>query len=73
VVAPVLFATHLSSTLVLGYHHHAHDVVFGALIGWFMAILGYRMEFKAVIDGDWNTVPYLRLASVGRERNGSPA
>jgi membrane-associated phospholipid phosphatase len=73
VVAPLFFATYLSSTLVLGYHHHWDDVVFGALIGWVMALLGYRMVFMAVTDGEWNTVPYLKLADVGGDRSGSPA
>jgi membrane-associated phospholipid phosphatase len=73
VVAPLFFATYLSSTLVLGYHHHWHDVAFGALIGWIMAFLGYRMVFMAVIDGEWNIIPYLKLADVEGDRSGSPA
>ena len=61
VVAPLLLATYLTSTLVLGYHHHGYDVIFGALIGWFTAFMGYRMVFMGIIDGRWNTMPYLRL------------
>ncbi|KAK3716678.1 hypothetical protein LTR37_006308 [Vermiconidia calcicola] len=61
VVAPLLFATYLASSLVLGYHHHGYDVVFGALIGWLVAFMGYRMVFMGIIDGRWNTVPYLKL------------
>lgn len=73
VVTPLFFAIYLSSTLALGYHHHWHDVIFGALIGWIMAFFGYMMVFMAVIDGNWNTVPYLKLADVGEDRTGSPA
>ena len=73
VIAPLLLATYLSSTLVLGYHHHACDVCFGALIGWVMAFLGYQMVFKAISDGRWNTVPYLKLplreAKQGQDSN----
>lgn len=61
IVAPLLLATYLSSTLVLGYHHHDYDVIAGALIGWFTAFLGYRMVFMGVFDARWNTVPYLKL------------
>ena len=61
VIAPLLLATYLASTLVLGYHHHAYDVFFGAFIGWFMAFMGYRTVFMGIFDGRWNTVPYLKL------------
>ena len=60
-VTPLLLATYLTSSLVLGYHHHGYDVVFGALIGCFMAFMGYRMAFMGVVDGRWNTEPYLRF------------
>lgn len=61
VVAPLLLATYLTSTLVLGYHHHPGDVLFGAFIGWIMAFLGYRTAFRGLWDSRWNTVPYLVL------------
>ena len=61
VVAPLLLSTYLASTLILGYHHHGADVIFGALIGWFMAFMGYRIVFHAILDPRWNTVPYLQL------------
>ena len=69
VVAPLLLATYLTSTLVLGYHHFGHDVIFGALIGLFMAFMGYRMVFMGIIDARWNTVPYLRLRAGVEERD----
>lgn len=61
VVAPLLLATYLTSTLVLRYHHHGYDVIAGALIGSFMAFMGYRMVFMGVFDARWNTVPYLKI------------
>jgi diacylglycerol diphosphate phosphatase/phosphatidate phosphatase len=61
VVLPILFATYLSSTLVSGYHHHAHDVIFGALIGATMALVAYRLVYKGILSEKWNTVPYLDL------------
>lgn len=70
VVAPLLLATYLASTLVLGYHHHAYDVFFGAFIGWFMAFMGYRTVYMGVFDGRWNTVPYLKLPPGDGERGG---
>jgi diacylglycerol diphosphate phosphatase / phosphatidate phosphatase len=60
IVAPLLLATYLASTLVLGYHHHGYDVIFGALIGVTMAVFGYRMVFRGVWDPKWNTVPVTR-------------
>ena len=56
VIAPLFFATYLASTLVLNYHHHGYDVIFGALIGWVMAFFGYRMVFRGVWNPRWNTV-----------------
>lgn len=60
VVAPLLFATYLASTLVLGYHHHGHDVIAGGIIGLTMAFFGYRMCFASIWDPRWNTVPLTR-------------
>ena len=60
VVAPLLLATYLTSTLVLGYHHHGYDVLFGAFIGWVMAFFGYRMAFRGLWNPRWNTVPFSR-------------
>lgn len=61
VVAPLLFATYLTGTLVLGCHHFGTDALAGAFIGWVMAFLGYRMVYRGVWDPERNTVPYLRL------------
>lgn len=60
VIAPILLATYVASTLVLGHHHHAYDVIFGGLIGSGMAIWGYKMAFVSIWDGRTNCVP-LRL------------
>ncbi len=60
VIAPLLFATYLASTLVLGYHHHGYDVVAGGLIRLTMAFFGYRMCFASIWDPRWNTVPLTR-------------
>jgi diacylglycerol diphosphate phosphatase / phosphatidate phosphatase len=57
VLGPVLLATYLAATLVLGHHHHGHDVVFGALIGAGMAVWGYKMVFVSLWDGRTNWVP----------------
>lgn len=56
VIAPILLATYLASTLVLGHHHHGYDVVFGALTGSNMAVWGYKMVFLSVWDGRTNWV-----------------
>ena len=68
VFLPVLFATYLTSTLVLGYHHHGYDVIFGSLIGIVMAFFSYRMMFCSIHDPRWNTVPRRRFEQ--RERHG---
>lgn len=60
-VAPLTFATYLSSTLVLGYQHHAHDVIAGGLIGMSSAVLGYRLAFQGLINWPWNCMPATRL------------
>jgi diacylglycerol diphosphate phosphatase / phosphatidate phosphatase len=57
VVAPLLLATYLASTLVLGHHHHAYDVIFGSLIGSVMSIWAYKMVFVSLWDGRTNSVP----------------
>ena len=67
VFLPVLFATYLTSTLVLGYHHHGYDVIFGSLIGIVMAFFSYRMVFSSIHDPRWNTVPRRRFEQ--EERN----
>ncbi|NJR31487.1 hypothetical protein HC762_01845 [bacterium] len=54
IFAPVLLATYLSSTLVLGHHHHWYDVCFGALIGIVMAVWAYKMVFVSLWDGRTN-------------------
>lgn len=56
-VLPVLLATYISSTLVLGYHHHSYDVVFGAAIGIVMALLSYRIVFASIWNEKLNTMP----------------
>ena len=68
VVAPLLLASYLTSTLVLGYHHHGYDVIAGALIGWSMAFIGYRMVFMGIFDARWNMVPYLNLDQTDEDR-----
>ncbi|KAK5074830.1 hypothetical protein LTS08_005600 [Lithohypha guttulata] len=56
-VLPTLLATYLASTLVLNYHHHGYDVVFGSLLGVLVALFGYRMVFKSVWNKRLNAVP----------------
>jgi membrane-associated phospholipid phosphatase len=57
VFAPVLLATYLASTLVLGHHHHAYDVIFGSLIGGAMSMWAYKMVFVSLWDGRMNSAP----------------
>lgn len=66
-LAPVLLATYLTSTLVLGYHHNGYDVIFGTLIGIVTAVLGYRMVFMSVHDARWNAVPSRRWEAADKE------
>ena len=60
VVAPVLLATYLASTLVLGHHHHWYDVIFGSLVGSVMAVWSYKMVFVSLWDGATNCEPLSR-------------
>ncbi|KIX05384.1 uncharacterized protein Z518_06256 [Rhinocladiella mackenziei CBS 650.93] len=57
VLAPILLATYISCTLVLGYHHHAYDCFFGAAIGSLTALLGYRTAFRSITDSRTNWKP----------------
>ena len=57
VVLPSLLATYLASTLVLNYHHHGYDVIFGSLLGMIVAALGYRMVFKSIWNKRINAIP----------------
>lgn len=54
---PMLLATYIASTLVLNYHHHSYDVVFGSLLGMFVALFGYRMAFRSIWDKERNAMP----------------
>lgn len=67
VIAPILLGTYLASTLVLGHHHHAYDVIFGALIGSLTALLGYKMVFVSLWDGTTNCVPLRKGDDESRE------
>jgi membrane-associated phospholipid phosphatase len=68
VFLPILMATYLASTLVLGYHHHGYDVIFGSLIGIVVSIFSYRMVFCSIHDRRWNTVPRRRFEREEKER-----
>ena len=57
VLIPILLETYIASTLVLGYHHHARDCLFGAAIGIVTAVLGYRIAFRSLTDGRTNWQP----------------
>lgn len=57
VIAPILFATYISSTLVLCRHHHAFDCIFGAAIGCLTAVLGYQTAFCSLFDHRTNWKP----------------
>jgi len=56
-VLPTLLATYLASTLVLNYHHHGYDVIFGVLIGVITSTFGYRMVYKSIWNRRLNAVP----------------
>jgi diacylglycerol diphosphate phosphatase/phosphatidate phosphatase len=59
VLMPLLLATYIACTLVLGYHHHATDCFFGAAIGIVTASLGYRSAYRSLFDGTTNWRPRL--------------
>lgn len=56
-VLPTLLATYIACTVVLEYHHHAYDAIFGALLGIVMALFGYRMVFRSIWNSGLNTTP----------------
>lgn len=56
-VLPLVLATYIACTMVLEYHHHAHDAIFGALLGILVALLGYRIVFKSIWDSKLNATP----------------
>lgn len=49
-VVPTLLATYIASTLVLDYHHHSYDVIFGVLLGIITALFGYHMAFRGWVS-----------------------
>lgn len=57
VIVPILFATYIACTLVLGYHHHAHDCFFGAAVGIMTALMGFRIAFRSITDCRTNWRP----------------
>lgn len=72
VVAPIMLATYVSCTLVMGHHHRVGDVVFGVLIGGFTAVLGYGIVYGGVVDGRFNDKPLLRGGRDEGEKNADP-
>ncbi len=63
VVVPLLLATYIPCTLVIGYQHHVGDCLFGAAIGATVAILAYRTTYASLTDPATNSTP-----RVGRPR-----
>ena len=59
VLMPIVLATYIACTLVLGYHHHASDCFFGAAIGLITAMLGYVLVYHSLFDGNMNWRPRL--------------
>ncbi|ETI20294.1 hypothetical protein G647_08328 [Cladophialophora carrionii CBS 160.54] len=57
VLMPILFATYISCTLWLSYHHHASDCLAGATIGILTALLGFRTTYRSLTDGTRNWKP----------------
>lgn len=60
VLAPLVYATYVSSTLVNGFHHHVHDVVAGGAIGMGCAVLAYGNVFR-----EWGSVPFMTRGRTG--------
>jgi membrane-associated phospholipid phosphatase len=57
VLMPIVFATYISCTLWLSYHHHATDCLAGAAIGILTALLGFRTAYRSLTDGTMNWKP----------------
>ncbi|KAI9773019.1 MAG: hypothetical protein M1839_002249 [Geoglossum umbratile] len=57
---PILGATLLAGTLIMGAHHHWYDVMGGAVIGTVMALSSYRVMYAAVWDYRVNHIPLSR-------------
>lgn len=56
-VLPTLLATYIACSVVLEYHHHGYDAIFGAVLGIIVALMGYRMVFKSIWDSNRNMIP----------------
>lgn len=56
-VLPTILATFIACVVVLEYHHHSRDAIFGALIGIVVATLAYYTVFRSIWDSMLNTKP----------------
>ncbi|KAF2744102.1 PAP2-domain-containing protein [Sporormia fimetaria CBS 119925] len=54
---PVVFAIVLSGLKIVEYWHHGRDVIGGAIIGFGVACLVYKMWFRGLLDWRVNHIP----------------
>ena len=54
---PILLAVLIALSKIIDHYHHWYDVLVGALIGTFFAIISYRMCYAAVWDWRYNHIP----------------
>jgi diacylglycerol diphosphate phosphatase/phosphatidate phosphatase len=68
-MAPWCIATILSLSKIRDGWHHPVDVVFGALLGFLFAHMGYKMVYRSVYDSRTNHIPLVE-SEVQEDREG---
>ncbi|KAL1918981.1 uncharacterized protein VTP21DRAFT_2362 [Calcarisporiella thermophila] len=61
---PLLAASLISLSRLLDFSHHWYDILTGAIIGSFFAILAYRMQYASIWDARFNHIPLRTNESV---------
>jgi PAP2 superfamily len=69
---PIFGAAAVGATLYLDYFHHWYDVVAGALLGAFVALLAYRTMYASIWNFQINHIPLVRDEQFVPSNNYSP-
>jgi len=56
-MAPLLGASLLSGSMYVTHQHHAHEIVFGMIIGLVLGALAYRTSYASMYDFRYNHIP----------------
>ncbi|KAL3425821.1 pap2 superfamily protein [Phlyctema vagabunda] len=56
-ILPLLCASLISGSMFISHQHHAHDIIFGIILGLLMGTLSFRSSYAAILDFRYNHIP----------------